>query len=176
MGYDVGETVRFDLGSLSLDLTIPLSRFHGLLLFLPMTILQSPHWCYSCGLDEGYIPQDPRRGAGACQTMAGKYNFVAPASVPFQALQPWMTGGSGAGNIVATEVASYSQWPPASLNNVPIATSLNVALLPQYTATATDLVLTAGSPTPTTTNPSPTPILHSPYYTPAADCSYTMPW
>ena len=136
--------------------------------------------------------------------MADKYNFVPPVRNDFVApLEPWMTGGAGAGQIAATQVSSwvysllcrarvapsplsvradasfspsgrYGTWPPASLANVPLATSLAVAALPTYTATGAALALpSASGGTPTA---AITPVLATPYFTPIAGCSYPDPW
>ena len=135
--------------------------------------------------------------------MADKYSFVPPVRNDFVApLEPWMTGGAGAGQIAATQVSSwvvspsfagsyrslasseciadafflavgrYGTWPPASLANVPLATSLAVAALPTYTATGAALALpSAGTPTAAIT-----PVLATPYFTPIAGCNYPDPW
>jgi glucan 1,3-beta-glucosidase len=64
-------------------------------------------WSYSLGLQEGYVPADPRAYHGACPAMAEKYNLPPPAVVSFDgSLEPWMTGGAGAGQIVPTQIAS----------------------------------------------------------------------
>jgi len=64
-------------------------------------------WSYSLGLQEGYIPADPRVYHGSCPAMAEKYGLAPPEQVLFDgSLQPWMTGGAGAGQIVPTQIAS----------------------------------------------------------------------
>lgn len=110
--------------------------------------------------------------------MADKYNVLAPAPTPFNGrLAPWMTGGAGAGRIAPTQLASYNTWPPVSLANVPAAppsVSLQVALLPTWTATGAPLTLSA-SPTPTGYS-GLGQVLDTPYYTSVAGCSYMDPW
>ena len=135
-------------------------------------------WSYSHGLENGYMPTDPRSAQGACNAMAVKYDVAAPAPTPFTGrLQSWMTGGAGAGQIVPTQIASYNTWPPVSLANVPAAppdVSLEVALLPTWTATGAALSLSA-SPTPTG-YAGLQQVLTTPYFTPVAGCSYMDPW
>lgn len=64
-------------------------------------------WSYSLGLQEGYVPDDPRVYHGACVAMAEKYGEPAPESLFFDgSLEPWMTGGAGAGQIAPTQLAS----------------------------------------------------------------------
>ncbi|KZT18590.1 glycoside hydrolase family 5 protein [Neolentinus lepideus HHB14362 ss-1] len=88
--------------------------------------VQCPLWSYKLGLDNGWIPTDPRQSIGKC----GALNVTAP--VQFNgSYQSWQTGGAGAGTIDPTVSASYSQWPPASISGA----SVPVMELPQYTAT-----------------------------------------
>lgn len=89
----------------------------------------SPHWSYSLGLDNGWMPLDPRDSTGNC----GNPNpFKGP-------LEPWQTGGTGAGVAVSSGSAV---WPPASISN-----GGAVSLLPTYTPTGSIVTL----PVPTIT-------------------------
>ncbi|KAJ3561701.1 hypothetical protein NP233_g10033 [Leucocoprinus birnbaumii] len=96
--------------------------------------VESPAWSYQLGLQEGWMPTDPREALGACGN-------ASPWSPP---LQSWQTGGAGAGNIPAAASSSYP-WPPATLSNAGA-----VSLLPSYTPTAAVPTL----PPPTFTAPS----------------------
>lgn len=80
-------------------------------------------WSYSLGLEQGWIPADPRISYGTCNAQGINDPFAGP-------LRPSQTGGVGAGTIAPTFIASYSQWPPATLASVP-----NAAILPTYTPT-----------------------------------------
>ena len=60
--------------------------------------------------------------------------------------EPYMTGGPGAGQIAATDSASYP-WPAPTFTDV---AANQMAMLPQYTQTATPISL----PGPTFTDPS----------------------
>ncbi|PSR94059.1 hypothetical protein PHLCEN_2v4487 [Hermanssonia centrifuga] len=81
--------------------------------------VESPAWSYQLGLQEGWMPADPRVAAGTCGN-------TAPWQPP---LQSWQTGGAGAGQIPATFTSSYA-WPPTSISGGGAATDL-----PTYTPT-----------------------------------------
>ncbi|KAH9857051.1 glycoside hydrolase [Lenzites betulinus] len=128
----------------------------------------SPAWSYQLGLQEGWMPTDPRLSEGSCDSSAP---FVPP-------LQPWQTGGAGAGQIPATVQAAFS-WPPATLTD-----EASLAALPQYTQTGALVTLppptlTAVSGTATSTvsagawnNPTDTASM----WVPVATCGYLDPW
>ncbi|CCO32664.1 putative glucan 1,3-beta-glucosidase D [Rhizoctonia solani AG-1 IB] len=86
----------------------------------------SPLWSYKLGLDNGFMPTDPRQAVGVCSN-ASPWNGPLPAS---------KTGGGGAGPIDAAYRTQYA-WPPASLSG-----GVNPAALPTYTATQTVISLT----------------------------------
>ncbi|KAF5357818.1 hypothetical protein D9756_001676 [Leucocoprinus leucothites] len=96
--------------------------------------VESPAWSYQLGLENGWMPEDPRQAMGACGN-------DSPWDPPLQA---WQTGGTGAGNIPASVTSSYS-WPLAS-----ISAAGAVNLLPSYTPTGPIPTL----PAPTVTAPS----------------------
>ena len=81
----------------------------------------------------GWVPDDPRSALGICQSLGFLRNLPWDGNY-----QPWQTGGSGAGTIAATALASFSQYPPPALSNVAGA---NPAQLPMYTATAAPVTL-----------------------------------
>lgn len=85
--------------------------------------VEAPAWSYSLGLDQGWIPKDPRSSVGTCK--------AAGINDPFDGTyQPYQTGGKGAGTIAPSFVSAYSKWPPASLSGVD-----DIAYAPTYTAT-----------------------------------------
>ena len=128
--------------------------------------VESPDWSYQLGLEQGWMPTDPRDSIGVC----GNSNPWAPP------LQPWQTGGTGAGSNVQS---SGLQWPPAS-----ITLGGDVDILPSYTPTGT--ILTLPGPTFTQSggssgkvdvgdgwaNPSDTRGM----YVQIQGCSYLDPW
>jgi len=131
--------------------------------------VESPAWSYQLGLQQGWMPTDPRTAVGACKN-------ANPFNGPLSA---WQTVGTGAGQIPASVTASYT-WPPTMISNAAAAT-----LLPSYTPTGT--VLTLPAPTFTETgsakgssvsagdgwqNPSDT----AGAMVAIASCSYLDPW
>lgn len=85
--------------------------------------VESPAWSYSLGLNQGWIPKDPRSSVGTC----AKAGVSDPFDGTYSAYQ---TGGKGAGTIAPTFVSAYNEWPPASLSGVD-----DIAYAPTYTAT-----------------------------------------
>lgn len=83
--------------------------------------VESPLWSYQLGLQGGWISKDPRTAAGKCGGSTPTFDG---------AYQPYMTGGAGAGTIIAA--AAGTPYPPAQLNMANVAATE----LPQYTATA----------------------------------------
>ncbi|KAI8998465.1 glycoside hydrolase [Trametes punicea] len=128
----------------------------------------SPAWSYQLGLQEGWMPTDPRDSEGVCEN-------TDPFNPPLQA---WMTGGAGAGQIPATAQATLA-WPPASLTDV-----ADIATLPQYTQTGSLISLPA--PTLTASASGTTSVLSAgswnnpsdsaSMWVPIATCAYLDPW
>jgi glucan 1,3-beta-glucosidase len=130
--------------------------------------IQAPLWSYKLGLDNGWIPTDPRTSVGKCAALG------VPAAQPFNGnYLPWQTGGEGAGDIPPSVTVSYP-WPPTKISDALAAPPL----MPQYTPTG--VVTTLPPPTFTATNdningwydsgdtaPAPTPI---------SGCSYPNAW
>jgi len=130
-------------------------------------VVETPHWSYQLGLQQNWLPTDPRQAVGTCHN-------ANPWTPP---LQSWQVGGAGAGNIPAS-AASAVAWPPATL-----ATGGDVSALPSYTPTGT--IPTLPVPTfvaPTTsatidagtgwTNPSDQTGMN----VAIAGCTYLDPW
>ena len=128
--------------------------------------VETPAWSYQLGLEQGWMPQDPRKAAGVCGNSS-------PWTPP---LKPWQTGGTGAGLNVQS---AGLQWPPASVTN-----GGPVSSLPQYTPTGT--LITMPGPTFTQSsgsnvkidagngwvNPSDTRGM----YVQIQSCTYLDPW
>lgn len=88
-------------------------------------VVESPLWSYQLGLENGWIPADPRTASGKC-------NAVGAPFTPFDGnYESWQTGGAGAGTIAASATAAFGQFPPTSIANVDGPASL----LPTYTPT-----------------------------------------
>lgn len=105
---------------------------------------------------------------------------VSMSANPAPSLSAWMTGGAGAGTILATDqLSTFGVWPPATLGNTPASN------LPTYTTTGAIVTMSAATPTSypsgysSTTDPGDgweqaTDTVA--WYTPVAGCSYPDPW
>jgi glucan 1,3-beta-glucosidase len=96
--------------------------------------VSAPFWSYQLGLENGWVPTDPREAIGKCasigQAMGQPFNGV---------YQPWQTGGDPAA--LPTATAAY-EWPPTKLGDISPA-----SWLPTYTPTAP--IITLAGPTVT---------------------------
>ena len=90
--------------------------------------ISAPFWSYQLGLQNGWIPTDPRAAVGQCAAQGA-------TGTPFNGVyQAWQTGGDPAAQPTAT--ASYTQWPPLTLGTINA-----VSYLPTYTPTAPIITL-----------------------------------
>lgn len=128
--------------------------------------VESPAWSYQLGLQNDWMPKDPRQASGVC----GNTNPWTPP------LKPWQTGGTGAGlNVQSNSL----QWPPTSISSGGL-----LASLPSYTPTGTIVTL----PVPTFTDSSGSilsidagngwenPSDSRGMYVTISGCSYLDPW
>ncbi|KAL1666983.1 glycoside hydrolase family 5 protein, partial [Schizophyllum commune] len=83
----------------------------------------SPMWHYKLGLQEGWIPKDPRSAIGHCAAKLGK-------TQEFDGNYPASATGQGNGTL-----ASTVDFPPHTME--PSFTGTQIALLPTYTPTGT---------------------------------------
>ncbi|KAF8522133.1 glycoside hydrolase family 5 protein [Hysterangium stoloniferum] len=129
--------------------------------------VRAPFWSYQLGIQQNWLPKDPRAAVGSCPNTAA---FAGP-------LLAWQTGGAGAGSLAATDVAALP-WPPATISNAG-----PVSVLPTYTATGP--VPTLPAPTITATDPATTFNAGNGWanaqdtmmaYVPVTGCSYPDPW
>lgn len=89
--------------------------------------IRAPFWSYQLGLQQGWLPTDPRDSEGACASLG-----EPPSNIFSGTFQPWQTGGAGAGQFEPAATATFV-WPPTSLNlDYPVA-----EYLPTYTPTGT---------------------------------------
>ncbi|KAG6334871.1 hypothetical protein ID866_4212 [Astraeus odoratus] len=132
-------------------------------------VVEAPQWSYQLGLQNGWMPKDPRAASGTCADQ----NIWSPP------LQAWQTGGAGAGQIPASASQAYA-WPPATISNAGAVTRLpsytptgTVATLPPptFTVTSSKSVMTA-SAGDGWNNPSDT----AGEMVAIATCSYLNPW
>jgi len=84
--------------------------------------VESPLWSYQHGLENGWIPPDPRVALGKCKPFGDDTPFTGPYSA-------WQTGGAGAGTIA---VSASFPWPPTTISGVG---GDDYAALPTYTPT-----------------------------------------
>ncbi|PPR05392.1 hypothetical protein CVT24_008006 [Panaeolus cyanescens] len=131
----------------------------------------APMWHYKLGLQQGWIPKDPREAIGHC---ARQLN----STQPFDGRYPSSaTGGPGAGTLDPAQSTLHA-FPPAMVS--PSFTGTQVALLPTYTPTGT--IKTLFAPTFTAapsavvgtgwTNPDDKQLA----FVPIAGCSYPNAW
>ncbi|KAF9527519.1 glycoside hydrolase superfamily [Crepidotus variabilis] len=131
----------------------------------------SPMWNYKLGLQQGWIPKDPREAIGYC----GK---VLPSTQSFDGIYPsTATGGAGAGTLDAAK-SSANPFPPATV--LPSFSGTQVALMPTYTPTGSLKTL----PVPTFTAAPKVSVGtgwtnqqdNDPAYVPVSGCQYPNAW
>lgn len=122
--------------------------------------VEAPLWSYKLGLENGWIPKDPRTAIGKCQRVG---QSLGPFPTTYSA---WQTGGGGSGSIAAsaTEV-----WPPAAISGD--SGMIPVGQLPLYTTTGTEIRL--AGPTSISTASEST-VTGGP--TEVSGCSYLDGW
>ncbi|KDR83042.1 hypothetical protein GALMADRAFT_113197 [Galerina marginata CBS 339.88] len=130
-----------------------------------------PMWHYRLGLQQGWVPKDPRDAVGHCARVLSS-SQIFDGNYPSTA-----TGGAGAGTLDPVQSASHT-FPPATIS--PSFSGTQIALLPTYTPTGSLKTLFA----PTFTA-APSAVVGSgwnnaadnePAYVPITGCSYPDPW
>jgi aryl-phospho-beta-D-glucosidase BglC (GH1 family) len=101
----------------------------------------APQWHYQLGLQQGWIPKDPRVAGGWCKangycTGCAEFNGTFPVTA---------TGAATSATIIPAQVSSYGAWPPTSMG--PSLNSAEIAMLPTFTRTAQPTTLPMASPT-----------------------------
>jgi glucan 1,3-beta-glucosidase len=150
-----------------------------------------PSLSHRLGLENGWIPENPRTVLGSCESLVSENGFtIGYTTQPAPTLAPWMTGGAGAGTILDQAMyTSFSAWPPESIG-VDYSTGTYktaVSNLPTYTQTAP--IITVPAPSQPTSFPSGYASSSidvgsgwvqstdtASFYTTASDCSYVDPW
>ncbi|KAF7307895.1 Glycoside hydrolase family 5 protein [Mycena kentingensis (nom. inval.)] len=101
-------------------------------------VVGSPMWSYKLGLDNDWMPKDPRDSKGACAARgAAEPSFSGTYS-------SWQTGGAGAGTLAATDLAQFGVWPPTTVSHVEQSV---MTALRTYTPTAKVTTLSYATPT-----------------------------
>lgn len=96
--------------------------------------IQAPLWSYQLGLQNGWIPKDPRTAQGKCASLNVNISFF-PGN-----FLPWQTGTPSS---IPASSSTQFPWPPTSIT----AANVPISLLPTYTNTAPIIIL----PVPTFT-------------------------
>lgn len=154
-------------------------------------MIANPMWNYQLGLQEGYVPSNPRTALGSCEAIGQEFGQTY-SQVPAPTLAPWMTGGSGAGTFSdQAQYTQYSAWPPSSFGVTggstmgPYATP--VSDLPTYTPTGSRITLAVDAqPTSFPSGYAASsvsigngwfqPSDSASFYQPVSGCSYPDPW
>ncbi|KAF8182287.1 exo-beta-1,3-glucanase [Pholiota molesta] len=130
-----------------------------------------PMWHYQLGLQQGWIPKDPRDAIGHCAKVLGSsqaFDGTYPATA---------TGGAGAGTIDSVQSASHT-FPPATIS--PSFSGTALALLPTYTPTGSLKSLFAptftAAPSATVGTGWNNAADNQPAYVPISGCSYPNAW
>ncbi|PCH38152.1 glycoside hydrolase family 5 protein [Wolfiporia cocos MD-104 SS10] len=137
-------------------------------------VVESPQWSYQLGLQNGWMPADPRSADGVC----------SPTSVFTPPLSAWQTGGAGAGTVAAS--ASAYAWPPSVLSNSGFSQT-SAAAFPAYTPTGSQVTLAPPTFTESVSGKTETVSASAGdgwenasdtqgKYVPVATCNYLFPW
>ncbi|KAI0073577.1 glycoside hydrolase [Panus rudis PR-1116 ss-1] len=145
--------------------------------------VEAPLWSYKLGLENGWMPTDPREAIGVCASLG-----VRATNAFDGAYAPWQTGGAGADKIAASVTANYDTWPPASINNA----DAPAAQLPMYTSTRSPVTLPPITLSPTAVSAGTATVTVTPtatggngwansadtasMVTPVSGCSYPDAW
>lgn len=128
--------------------------------------IEAPFWSYSLGLQEGWMPTDPRLSEGVC-------GGVSPAGE----LTPDQLGAPGSWQGWSESVIAANPWPPTTLQPSGYAATA----LPQYTQSAS--AITLGMPTFTAASKTVSAgdgwfdaADQVPMFTPVASCTYPDAW
>lgn len=89
--------------------------------------VMAPLWSYQLGLENDWMPTDPRSATGVCQSLS------APTSSFDGTYSAWQTGAPGASSLDPSVVQSFSAWPPTDLAGI----TGDIAFIYTYTSTAT---------------------------------------
>ncbi|KAF9476407.1 glycoside hydrolase family 5 protein [Pholiota conissans] len=84
--------------------------------------VEAPLWSYQLGLQQGWIPKDPRSASGLCASLN------ASSDIFDGTFQPWQTGTPSS---IPESSSEQFPWPPATLTSADVP----VAFLPTYTNT-----------------------------------------
>ena len=125
--------------------------------------VNSPLWSYKLGLENGWIPEDPREAVGACGNTNPRAGELKPTQTSYVS------------QTIAAALRSSHPWPPVSL-----ADQANAAALPTYTPTGTPHTMPAPTFTAATVSAGSGWVGGSGGwegdYVPVEGCTYPDPW
>ncbi|KAI9628413.1 hypothetical protein KEM48_011696 [Puccinia striiformis f. sp. tritici PST-130] len=98
-------------------------------------------WNYQGGLRNGYIRQDARVSNGCCAAVSAAQGVMYAPKIVSGDLNTWQVGGQGAGQILASEVQKYSQFPPDVIGGGPGGLNYPAASLHRYVAAGNPVTL-----------------------------------
>ena len=94
----------------------------------------APMWSYQLGLENGWMPLDPREAEGTCTTLNVAFGVNFTGQFP-----AWQTGGADAGVFQPSATSTIEVYPPTLSN----AMDANPTLLPFYTDVSANPTLPA---------------------------------
>lgn len=94
----------------------------------------APMWSYQLGLENGWMPLDPREAEGTCATLNVAFGVNFTGQFP-----AWQTGGADAGVFQPSATSTIEIYPPTLSN----AMNANPTLLPFYTDVSANPTLPA---------------------------------
>ncbi|WVQ81392.1 hypothetical protein IAT38_003516 [Cryptococcus sp. DSM 104549] len=103
----------------------------------------SPMWHYKLGLEQGWMPKDPRAAGGICKSIIGEGSGQFGGTYPASAVGSFAAGATP--TIDADQLASHDVWPPTVMSPESTFSAAQISLFPTLTRTGTPNVL----PTPT---------------------------
>ncbi|KAH9452645.1 hypothetical protein MJO28_008441 [Puccinia striiformis f. sp. tritici] len=101
----------------------------------------NPMWNYQGGLRNSYIRQDARGSNGRCAAVSAAQGVTYAPKIVSGDLDTWQVGGQGAGQILASEVQKYSQFPPDVIGGGPGGLNYPAASLHRYVASGNPVTL-----------------------------------
>jgi glucan 1,3-beta-glucosidase len=136
--------------------------------------VEAPLWSYQLGLENGWMPPDPRASVGKCAALVSGQSTTSLTTYTYAASQ---TGGPAAPSAQPPSLAQSFPWPPTTLSSLPPGL-LYPALAPTYTPTGAVSTLPMPSVTKGVSEGDGWARAADAggAYTPVAGCSYANAW
>ncbi|GAA95845.1 glycoside hydrolase family 5 protein [Mixia osmundae IAM 14324] len=144
------------------------------------SVLPNAFWHYKLGLENGWIPTNPRNSAGFCASYLASQGIAEPSGMVFSGSLAASATGGGPASVTAAQVSSFGAWPPPTT----LGTLSPASYLPTLATTGTPITLSAstptaypvGSPTASVGNGWADASDTAGYYTSDAACTYIDPY